>query len=243
MKSNHLLLWLEAPLQSWGVDSRFGRRDTLQFPTKSGVLGLLCCSLGAGGSQLELLSEMGPLQQSVIAFKKTKDPLMRNSKTRITEPLLRDFHMVGSGYDASNPWQDLMIPKKSNGERAVGGGSKITYRYYVQDSAFAVALEVPLQKIAEFSTALSNPCWDLYLGRKCCVPTDIIFRGCYETEDVAFSRAQEIAEEKNLVEEFRVIEGNKEGESLILNDVPEQFGQLKRYRERVVTIIHSFYEE
>ena len=34
-----LLLWLEAPLQSWGVDSRFGRRDTLPFPSRSGVLG------------------------------------------------------------------------------------------------------------------------------------------------------------------------------------------------------------
>ncbi len=36
-----LLLWLEAPLQSWGADSRFGRRATLPFPTRSGVLGLV----------------------------------------------------------------------------------------------------------------------------------------------------------------------------------------------------------
>ena len=46
-----LLLWLEAPLQSWGVDSRFGRRDTLPFPSRSGVLGLVCCATGRNGEQ------------------------------------------------------------------------------------------------------------------------------------------------------------------------------------------------
>ena len=46
MSTSYLLLWLEAPLQSWGADSKFGRRDTLNFPTKSGVTGLLLCALG-----------------------------------------------------------------------------------------------------------------------------------------------------------------------------------------------------
>ena len=47
----YLLLWLEGPLQAWGYDSKFGRRDTLPFPTKSGLLGLLCCARGAGGPE------------------------------------------------------------------------------------------------------------------------------------------------------------------------------------------------
>lgn len=42
-----LLLWLEAPLQSWGGDSRFGRRDTLPFPSRSGVLGARLLRYGA----------------------------------------------------------------------------------------------------------------------------------------------------------------------------------------------------
>ena len=53
-----LLLWLEAPLQSWGADSRYGRRDTLPFPTRSGILGLLCCAMGRGGEQREWLAAM-----------------------------------------------------------------------------------------------------------------------------------------------------------------------------------------
>lgn len=42
-------MWLEGPLQSWGVNSKYGRRDTLQFPTKSGILGIILCAMGKGG--------------------------------------------------------------------------------------------------------------------------------------------------------------------------------------------------
>jgi len=43
---NTLLLRLEGPMQSWGVQSRFGMRDTESEPSKSGVIGLLCAALG-----------------------------------------------------------------------------------------------------------------------------------------------------------------------------------------------------
>lgn len=41
-----LLLRLAAPLQSWGVASRFARRGTQHYPSKSGVLGLICAARG-----------------------------------------------------------------------------------------------------------------------------------------------------------------------------------------------------
>ncbi|MGF6889512.1 CRISPR system Cascade subunit CasD [Nocardia sp. GAS34] len=41
-----LLLKLAAPLQSWGVASRFARRETQQYPSKSGVLGLIAAAQG-----------------------------------------------------------------------------------------------------------------------------------------------------------------------------------------------------
>ncbi|MGD7733503.1 type I-E CRISPR-associated protein Cas5/CasD [Propionibacteriaceae bacterium G57] len=41
-----LLLRLAGPLQSWGDSSRFLRRDTNRYPTKSGVLGLLAAAMG-----------------------------------------------------------------------------------------------------------------------------------------------------------------------------------------------------
>lgn len=41
-----LVLELSGPLQAWGNESRFVRRDTRMLPTKSGVVGLLAAALG-----------------------------------------------------------------------------------------------------------------------------------------------------------------------------------------------------
>ncbi len=233
--TGYLLLWLQAPLQSWGSDSKFGRRDTLNFPTKSGVLGLICCALGYGGEQKELLAEFAALTQTVISFVGCK-----NARKIDREPLLRDFHMVGSGYDDRDPWQTLLIPKTADGKKAVGGGAKLTYRYYLQDAVFAVVLEVPSDKTDTIAEALQAPVWDLCLGRKSCVPTDFVFRGCFETEAEAINQAAEIATEKNLLEDFRVVDGEQEGdEVLTLTDVPVCFGEWKAYRDRRVTVIAS----
>lgn len=43
-----LLMVLKGPLQSWGLSSRFARRDTDAFPTKSGVIGMIAAALGVG---------------------------------------------------------------------------------------------------------------------------------------------------------------------------------------------------
>ena len=150
--------------------------------------------------------------------------------------------MVGSGYNDTNPWETLLIPKTSDGKKAVGGGTKITYRYYLQDAKFAVVLEVPAESAVSFAEALQNPTYDLYLGRKNCVPTDFIYRGTFESEKDALRRADEIAQEKGfLVEDFRVVDGeqNDDGEAMTLNDVPVQFGEIKRYRDRRVTVIQK----
>jgi CRISPR system Cascade subunit CasD len=41
-----LLMRLSGPMQAWGVQSRFGVRDTGREPSKSGVVGLLAAALG-----------------------------------------------------------------------------------------------------------------------------------------------------------------------------------------------------
>jgi CRISPR system Cascade subunit CasD len=234
-----LLLWFEGPLQCWGADSRFGRRDTLPFPTKSGVLGLICAALGASGEQRELLAEMAPLGQTVISYvrlRKNKEGIP--VKTERETPL-RDFHMVGSGYDDSDSWQSMHIPKRADGGKAVGG-SKMTYRYYLQDAKFAVVVEVPGGKSQSFAEALRNPVYDIYLGRKNCAPTDFVFQGIFDNRETAVTEAQNIASEKELLEDFRVVPGDDpNGDSFTINDVPVQFGQIKKYRDRRVTVIQN----
>jgi CRISPR system Cascade subunit CasD len=200
------------------------------------VLGLVCSALGAGGEQCELLAEFAALNQIVLSFVRSCDkegvPIKLDR-----EPLLRDFHMVGSGYDDKDPWASLLIPKTSDGKKAVGGGAKMTYRYYLQDAYFAVLLEVRSDKADAIAEALQNPAWDVYLGRKNCVPTDFIFRGLYADENEAKNQALAIAQSKALLEDFQVLGGEHEGEVLTLMDVPIQFGERKLYRDRRVTVI------
>lgn len=231
MEIKYLLLWFEAPLQSWGANSHFDRRETLTFPTKSGVTGLILCAMGASGKQIDFLSRLAPYKQTAYSFinKKINKP-----------PLLSDFHMVGSGYDDTDPWLSMMIPKKTDGGKAVGGGTKLTYRSYLQDAKLGIIMEIPSDISKDISYAFENPIYDLYLGKKCCVPTDIIFRGIHGSGTDAQQHLFNIAESKKLFEEFRVIDvpdKNTSDDTFVLNDVPIQFGERKKYKSRRVKII------
>jgi CRISPR system Cascade subunit CasD len=199
------------------------------------VLGLVCSALGAGGEQIDLLARFAPLDMQVISYRKTNSKGEKRNK----EPLLRDFQMVGSGYDDSNPWQTLLIPKTAEGKKAVGGGSKMTYRYYLQDAVFAVALQVPAELSDAIADGLQSPHWDVYLGRKTCIPSELIYQGIFESVDDAFLKAGNIAKTKKLLVDFKVVQGAEDGdENYTLNDVPIQFGEHKQYRDRQVTLFN-----
>ena len=240
MDKKYILLWIEAPLQAWGADSKFGRRDTLPFPTKSGVLGLVLCAMGASGTQNELLAKLSAGSLQIVSYARSKPG--KDGQTRVKgdkEPLLRDFHMVGSGYDDKDIWQKLLIPKTSEGKQAVGGGSKMTYRYYLQDACFAAVLEVSADLNDSISDALQNPVYDLYFGRKNCMPAERIFQGSFESIAAAWQKAGVLAQDKQLIEDFRVLDGEHDGDMMTLNDVPIQFGDVKKYRDRRVTVVPS----
>ena len=238
MDTRFILLWLEGPLQSWGYDSKFGRRDTLDFPTKSGVMGLVLCAMGASGEQVELLARFADLKQTVISFR-------HGNKTQpdAKQPTLHDFQMIGAGYDEKDIWQTMLIPKKADGSAPVGGGTKLTHRYYLQDAVFAVLLETPADIADSVADALQNPVYDIYLGRKCCVPSEFVYQGMFATEaqaeQVARTKAAE-RDDRKLYEDFRVIDGDSpDGDAFTLNDVPVQFGTQKKYRDRRVTKIQK----
>lgn len=81
-----LLLRLAAPLQSWGMDSKFDTRYTAREPTKSGIIGMLASALGR--SRTENLDDLNAL----------------NFGVRIDQPgeLLRDYHTARQKNDKSS---------------------------------------------------------------------------------------------------------------------------------------------
>jgi len=196
-------------------------------------MGLLCAALGAGGSQEALLARFADLDMQVLGYARQN----KAGAAAARETLLCDFHMVGSGYDEQDPWQTLLIPKTSDGKKAVGGGTKLTYRYYLQDRAFAVLLAVPTELASLLADALQNPTWDLSLGRKNCVPTEFIYQGTFTCQREAEQAAEQLAQQKGRIRDLRVVQGAaEEGEVLTLNDIPVSFGEHKRYRDRQVTL-------
>ena len=103
-EKKYLLMWLEGPLQSWGDRSRYSRRETQLFPTKSGVYGLILCALGLSGAQTEILAVLSDFRLDVLGYKKSNSDFSENS-------IMRDFHMIGSGYDNSDLWEKYLVKK------------------------------------------------------------------------------------------------------------------------------------
>jgi CRISPR system Cascade subunit CasD len=137
-----LLLRLAAPMQSWGVMSRFDIRDTGYEPSKSGVIGLLCAALGRGRS--ENVEDLAALRMGV----------------RVDEEgvLLVDYHTAGgSGIGVINA-------------KGTGFSTVESKRYYLADANFLVALEGDLKILRTLHEALRLPRWPLFLGRKSFVP-------------------------------------------------------------------------
>lgn len=223
-----LLLWLEGPLQSWGCGSLFYRRATMPFPTKSGILGMICAAMGRQGEQRELLALFAPLKLSIVSFGKEGQDIS----------ILTDFHMVGSNYDDKDPWELRCIPKTYDGKKAVGGGTKLTHRQYLQNAKFAVIVEIPDGIENELTDGFCSPVFDICLGRKNCPPADIVFRGIFETQTMALAAAFSIAEEKGLTKLFSVEDGySEEYETIDISDVPICFGVRKEYASRTVHIV------
>ena len=142
-----LLLRLSGPFQSWGVQSRFGVRDTGLEPSKSGVAGLLCAALGR--PRHAPLADLADLRMGVRADQEGR--------------LLRDYHTAGKG-------GYLRASGQVEREDVV-----VSSRYYLADARFLVALEGEEGLLARLQAALRDPVWPLYLGRKAFPPGEPVW--------------------------------------------------------------------
>jgi len=160
--NNTLFLRLEGPLQAWGTqESKFVIRRAGESPTKSGIIGLILAAKGisrseADANDFELLNTFTQLKVAV----------------RIDRPGFRwwDYHTVGA---------------KIGNLKAEGGIKKtattgeietfVTRREFLCDASFLVAIIGQPELIELIHTALLNPVWTPYLGRKCCPPSIPIY--------------------------------------------------------------------
>jgi len=160
--ANTLFLRLASPLQSWGENSQWSMRRTAPEPTKSGIVGLLACALGWADDE-----HICDLAQRICIGVRCDVPG--------TPAPLYDYHTVGGGYDEPQLLTAEGKPKYvTNTKRP---HTEPTWRYYLCDASFLIAVQSDADTIAQLSQAIQFPVWQIYLGRKSCVPTRPIFDG------------------------------------------------------------------
>jgi CRISPR system Cascade subunit CasD len=167
MSNNALAFYLDAPLQAWGASSRFQRRETEAFPTKSGIIGLIAAAMGIdkhSRDEPEQLRSLGALKFSVLRVEKKSGAVQR----------LSDFHTIGGGwYDDWKQDKDNLVAKMHTPRKAGDGspfGTVITHRTYLTDAKFIAVLEGEKDVVERVAAALENPKWGVWFGRKCCLP-------------------------------------------------------------------------
>lgn len=153
-----LAIHLEGPLQSWGFDSQYNRRNTGLMPTKSAIAGMCCAALGlprGGDKEQKFLAKFSAVRMTAIAIPR------KGEKSELPVLRLQDYHTVQNTKMANGTIKDCHI----------------THRQYLTDAAFGVLLEGDEVLLNEIVTALADPVWGVWLGRKTCIPSVPVLPG------------------------------------------------------------------
>ena len=154
---------LDGPMQSWGSSSRFTRRETEAFPTKSALIGLLAAAAGIDKHAPEEAEKLAPFS----ALRLTVYRLPRAAGRLVGR--LSDFHTVGGGYDSkASAFDKMSIPRKASG--GASANAVITHRTYLNEARFIAAFEGNAEVVAIAIRHLKNPVWGVWFGRKTCLP-------------------------------------------------------------------------
>ena len=126
-----LILRLEGALQGWDATSKWDERSVEDFPTKSGVIGLLGCALGLERGAAELAALNKAITMAVRADRRGD---------RFT-----DFQTI-----TGSPLRN------AEGKPKTTGNTIISKRSYLQDACFTVFLEVDVAWHARLVSALKG---------------------------------------------------------------------------------------
>ncbi|NQT51850.1 type I-E CRISPR-associated protein Cas5/CasD [bacterium] len=215
-----LLLRLEGALQSWGLQSRHRVRDTALEPTRSGVTGLIACAMGRRRGE-----PLDDLRQLAMAV-------------RVDRPgsVLRDYHTVGAR-------RGIMSAQGKVKHTATTGEPEtlLTWRDYLADASFLVALSGPPDVLDAVEHAVNHPVWTLFLGRKSCPPSVPVFAGRRDAADLLDAlrsvpwrpRVSEIDQAPEYLRCVVECEATDAGAEL-RHDVPTSFAEPRRPEPRYV---------
>ncbi len=227
------LVRLAGPLQSWGEHSAYGVRDTLAFPSRSGLIGMFAAAQGVPrGADL---SPYAPLRITV----------------RVDRPgtQMVDYHTAGGGVPANRT-----VPTSEGKRKGADVATIVTERNYLAGAVFTAAVEAPADLAATITTALRRPHWQPYLGRRSHIPDPPLLLRERVDDPVAELRTRvplPVPEQPRAREASRttvdfVHEGGPEPDKPadeqrtrhVINDIPRTFdAQRRSYATRAVTVL------
>ena len=196
-----LVLRLEGPLQSWGFDSQYNRRNTGLVPTKSAIAGICCAALGlprGSGKEHDFLASFRTVRITAIAIPR------RGRKKELLVRRLQDYHTVQNTKTADGKNKDCHI----------------TQRQYLTDASFGVLLDGDAVFLEKIATALADPKWGIWLGRKSCVPSAPVLLGLKGNVDNIRFLIKE-----NREDAVRLLIGEEPIESFTRQEDVESFGE------------------
>ena len=205
-----MMLRLEGALQSWGEASAWDNRGTENFPAKSAIAGLIACAMGLERGDPEILQ----LQQSITMGIRADRP----------GQAVCDFHTVQGMPNILNA---------AGKGRGKNGNTIVSHRWYLQDASFLVVIETTDIWRQRIVTALQDPRWPVYLGRKNCVPSRPVLEGIsgdYETILQALRRYPAETRAADLLP-YEIETEQMDGTSLSRTDLSE--GNRKFMRRKV----------
>lgn len=208
-----LIFRLEGPMQSWGHRSRFDNRDTGLEPSRSGVIGMLCCALGWGRNH------------DLRRFDSMRMGVRMDRPGRI----FSDYHTAQNVIRASGGKADATVVSR----RFYLADACFTVGLEDKDKAF----------LQELETALRKPVWPLFLGRRSfplscppCVPDQAVF----DEDLVTALRNRDFQRETDLPhrlnpERVLWLETGGPLQGVVRNDVPISFSvHSRRYGLRAI---------
>ena len=124
-ENKYLALRLQGPLQSWGFDSQYNRRNTGLMPTKSALGGMCCAALGFGRGSAEertFLADFAEVRMTTIAIPRVVERKFAGParKMKLGVRRLQDYHTVQNTRKADGGMKDCHI----------------THRQYLTDASF-----------------------------------------------------------------------------------------------------------
>ena len=138
------LIHLAAPMMSFGVSSQFSFRDSHDVPTRSALIGMVAAALGR--PRVHSLNDLRELTFTIRVDREGTPQV--------------DYHTAGGGYE-----RNRTIPTAQGTRKPSGTSTVQSWRHYVSDAAFTVAVEGPENLIDQAQDALVRPHWPLFLGR------------------------------------------------------------------------------